>query len=132
MLLLTACVEKPQGVAQYAMPITPLLQQEFQQAETTYQNGQLTTAALLYEKYIEQYPFNQLTNHAHYRLGEILTRTGQFQEGLIHFQKTYSRSFDRYLGPMAMYKAAVTEYRLENFQASNDILQKIPHQHLRS
>ncbi|MDO8462257.1 MAG: ABC transporter substrate-binding protein [Deltaproteobacteria bacterium] len=112
--------------ARYDVEVNPLLEREYQQAERTYQGENFQGAANLFQSFIDKHPYNRLTDRSFYRLGEIDLRKEQYETALKYFSRATLRSFDADLGPQAMYKEAVCQYRLKEYEKSKSTLKRIP------
>lgn len=125
--LLWACqatlASKPVG---YASEVTENLNSRFQLAEDSFQAGRYDESARQYNEFIEKEPYNRLTDVAYYRLGSQAVREDDWETASNYFQKSTARVFDPEYGPQALYMLAVSQYRLEHFEASQSILKDIP------
>lgn len=107
----------------YPNDVTSEMKQEFAAAEQSYFNGNFKGAVNGYNAYIAAYGYNELTDEAKFKLGEIAFAKKRYKEALTYYREAFGNLYNPEIAPRAQFKAALSQYRLRRYNQSLSILE---------
>jgi ABC-type branched-subunit amino acid transport system substrate-binding protein len=109
----------------YPMKLTPEIRTSYQQADSLYQGGQLNAADKAFAQFIDQYEYNELTDQARFKRGEIRFKRGRYSQALPFYRQVTEGLYNPSITPYAHLRAATVLYRLKRYGETIDEVSKI-------
>jgi ABC-type branched-subunit amino acid transport system substrate-binding protein len=107
------------------MKLTPEIRASYQQADSLYQGGQLSAADKAFAQFIDQYEYNELTDQARFKRGEIQFRKGRYSQALVYYRQVTEGLYNPSITPYAHLKAATVLYKLKRYGETISEVSKI-------
>ena len=109
----------------YPTDVTGEMKQEFAVAEQSYLNRNFAQAATLYKTFVSSYGYNELTDEARFKLGEIAFAKKRYKEALAYYKEAYQNMYNPQIAPKAQFKAALTQKKLRRNNQALSILDEM-------
>ncbi len=125
-LVVTSCVET--GGAKrptYPAKLTPEIQQRFNQADSLYLGRRYEEADAAFAQFIADSGYNELTDLARFKRGEIRFDRKNYGEALPFYRSAAGGTYNPAITPRAQYKAALSLYYLRRYGETIDEVSKI-------
>ena len=99
----------------YPTPLDDSMKEAFTLAEQNYFNGNFGEADRLYQLYISSYGYNEYTDEARFKLGEISFMNKKYSKALSFYREAFQDLYNPQIAPKAQFKAALSLYKLKHF-----------------
>ena len=122
--ILSACAGVG-GRPTYPTALTPEIQKTWNDAEALYQAKRFPEADAAYKVFIESFGYNEFTDDARFRRGEIRFQKKDYAKALELYRSSYANLYSPTIAPRAQFKAASSLYLLRRFDEARQELLKI-------
>lgn len=109
----------------YPSKVDSAMEAAFSVAEAHYKNKRLSSALAAYQKYIDVYPYNRLTDESYYKIGKIHFLQQEWDAGVLAFQMLANKTPDPEYRAKAYLLASHALFKKGDPGASNLFLEKI-------
>lgn len=109
----------------YPTATTPEIKQAFQSAEDLYLANKLDAAKTAYEDFISGQGYNEYTDEARFKVGEILFMKGSFDDAVASYHSAYAKVYSQQIAPKSQFKEALSLTKLNRNEDAVGILNKI-------
>jgi len=92
----------------YPNAVTSEMRAEFDQVGQAFMSGQLDVARAGYQTYISSYGYNELTDEARFKLGEIEFIKGNYNGALSYYREAFQNLYNPEIAPKAQFKTALS------------------------
>lgn len=116
----------------YPTPLNDQMKESFSLAEQSYNGGNFTEAGRLYQTYISAYGYNELTDEARFKLGEIAFMNKSYNAALSYYREAFQNLYNPGIAPKAQFKAAACTYNLNQFGEALSLLNTMERRDLSS
>lgn len=114
----------------YPNKVTAEMKAEYDLADQNYFAGKLKEATSLFQNYISAYGYNELTDDARYKVGEIYFKNRNYKTALTYYRDAFSNIYNPEISPRAQYKAALTLTMLSKPNDAFSVLEMMDHKDL--
>jgi len=111
--------------AKYPSKITPEMQASYQTADNLYARRNYSAADRAFEQFIQSYEYNEYTDWARFKRGEIRFEQGRYSEALPFYRAATAGVYNPEISPKAHLKAATALYRMKRYGETIDEVSKI-------
>lgn len=125
-VLLTSCATS--GSAKrptYPTRLSPEMRTQFNEADALYNGGNYDAADKAYQSYITEFEYNELTDEAKFKRGEIRFRRKRYSEALPFYRSASSGTYNPHITPKAHLRAAEVLYHLKRYGEVIDEISRI-------
>jgi len=115
----------------YPNKVTPEAEAAYNQAEREFKNKKYPAASSGFHSYLNQFPYNRLSDQAMYRIGQIHMLKRQYAEATQTFSNLIKKTPDPAVASRARVKAGISQYRLKNAGAALGYFSRVKGQYIR-
>ncbi|MCE9626184.1 MAG: penicillin-binding protein activator [Deltaproteobacteria bacterium] len=112
------------GKVKYPNAVTAEMRSEYALAENDFKAQRYPQAETAYQNFIQRYPYNELTDSAQFRVGQIQMLRKDYDGATATFDRLISKTPDPGVASRARVKAGISQFRLNNYQKSLDYFDK--------
>ena len=109
----------------YPNPVNGEMKAEFDRAEKDFADKRYETAEAEFQAYSTKYPYNQLTDVADFRLGQIQMLRTHYNEATQIFSRIVSKTPDPGVASRARAKAGISQFRLGDYAGALNFFNKV-------
>ncbi len=102
----------------YPNPVTSQMQMVFDQADQTFREKRYDAAEMQYLNYVEQFPYNALSDQAQFRRGQIRLIRDDYNAAVLLFEGIIKKTPDPQMESRARVKAGISHYALNQFESA--------------
>jgi ABC-type branched-subunit amino acid transport system substrate-binding protein len=113
------------GKLSYPTAVTPEIQKEFNNAESLYMAKRYNEADLAYQRFIEGYGYNALTDDARFKRGEISYLKRDYEKALEFYRSAYANVYSPIITPKSRFRAACALYYLGRYSEAKAEASKV-------
>lgn len=126
-IVLAGCATMSAGGRKPAYPtkLTDDMKQAFTTAEQSYHSGSYEEAKRLYQDYIAAYGYNENTDEARFKLGEMAFMVGNYKTAVSYYRDAFQNIYNPAIAPKAQFKAALCLQALDSPNEAYTILESI-------
>jgi branched-chain amino acid transport system substrate-binding protein len=124
-LLVASCAGRQPMRARYDLALTQVMQTEFDEGERFYDVRSYALAKQSYTNFIQNYAYNELTDRARLRIGQIDVRLGRPAMAMTVLEKASRGVFHTEVTPLVHYYLMLASYRLGKMEEAWGVLSRV-------
>ncbi len=106
------------GKVKYPNAVQAAWKEDFNQAEKAFNAKNYTDAEKRFKNYVQQYPYNELSDQANFRLGQIAMLKPDYTKAISIFTLLIQKSPDPAVRAKARVKLGLCDYRQKNYPSA--------------
>lgn len=115
----------------YPNKLTPEMELAYNQAERDFQSKNYGVAASGFQAYLQQFPYNRLSDQSQYRLGQLAMLKKQYAKATGIFGELIQKTPDPAVASRARVKAGISQYRLKRYSQALNYFNRVEGQYIR-
>lgn len=109
----------------YPVALTGEMRSAFSLANESYMKGDIKGAENLYQSYITSYGYNELTDEARFKLGEIAFLNRNYDKAISHYREAYQNLYNPDIAPKAQFKEALALFNKGRFSEAYSVIERM-------